>query len=605
MSNKLTGYIYAPDAIQGKSAYEIAVMNGFDGTEEEWLDSLTDEAVSRAEEVIKSTKESAVSEINSSAEEVKEYTENALTVIGEKVTEAETAEAKASVSAGKALESEIKAKTSEENAKLSENNAKDSETKAKTSENNAKSSENSAKTSETNAKTSENNAKSAETSAKNSADTATSAKNTAESAATSASNSANSAAKSSTEATESANSAEGYAIEANLSASYALSAEEQAKMALSKTETARDEAEAAASVAKSTAEIAANEVKKVCASAIPNTASGSVVSLTDISPIEHTLRVKARSKNSIPYPFYDTTKTTEGITYTDNGDGTVTANGTSTGIADFILAYDFPVKKGMIISGAPEGTNDDTFEIQVYKDGKNVVQSYGAMAIATTDFVGTARIRIRSGYTANNLVFKPQLAEFASPYTPYIDVSKAKLIKSGKNFAQINSVSAPFTDIVTIFEGEISGNFVLSCDISTLGDFTSESATLFRCTLKDGTTIFSTSVKYLEPVRISGVLTKVELVHWSYAKSGSVNNIQLEPGTVPTEFEPHKEPVPPYTINADGTVEGVTSLHPTTTLVPDTEGVVIDAEYNVDTKKYVDNQIDKKIAELMALVLEN
>ncbi len=36
----LKGKLAVPDAIHGKSAYEIAVMNGFDGTEEKWLESL-------------------------------------------------------------------------------------------------------------------------------------------------------------------------------------------------------------------------------------------------------------------------------------------------------------------------------------------------------------------------------------------------------------------------------------------------------------------------------------------------------------------------------------------------------------------------------------
>lgn len=40
---KLKGSISLPDAIQGDSAYEIAVKNGFDGTEEEWLASLKGE----------------------------------------------------------------------------------------------------------------------------------------------------------------------------------------------------------------------------------------------------------------------------------------------------------------------------------------------------------------------------------------------------------------------------------------------------------------------------------------------------------------------------------------------------------------------------------
>lgn len=37
---ELRGSLSMPDAIIGKSAYEIAVANGFDGTEAEWLASL-------------------------------------------------------------------------------------------------------------------------------------------------------------------------------------------------------------------------------------------------------------------------------------------------------------------------------------------------------------------------------------------------------------------------------------------------------------------------------------------------------------------------------------------------------------------------------------
>ena len=40
MSNVLRGTIVNPDVIRGKSAYEIAVMHGFEGTVEEWLESL-------------------------------------------------------------------------------------------------------------------------------------------------------------------------------------------------------------------------------------------------------------------------------------------------------------------------------------------------------------------------------------------------------------------------------------------------------------------------------------------------------------------------------------------------------------------------------------
>ena len=51
MSNVLRGTIVNPDVIRGKSAYEIAVMNGFDGTVEEWLASLKGEKGDRGEGV--------------------------------------------------------------------------------------------------------------------------------------------------------------------------------------------------------------------------------------------------------------------------------------------------------------------------------------------------------------------------------------------------------------------------------------------------------------------------------------------------------------------------------------------------------------------------
>ncbi len=41
--NVIKGKVFEPDTIHGKSAYEIAVINGFKGTEEEWLASLKGE----------------------------------------------------------------------------------------------------------------------------------------------------------------------------------------------------------------------------------------------------------------------------------------------------------------------------------------------------------------------------------------------------------------------------------------------------------------------------------------------------------------------------------------------------------------------------------
>lgn len=69
MSNVLRGTIVNPDKIYGKSAYEIAVMHGFDGTEEEWLESLTKELAKEVE----AEKQEALAAIEAKRDEILEY----------------------------------------------------------------------------------------------------------------------------------------------------------------------------------------------------------------------------------------------------------------------------------------------------------------------------------------------------------------------------------------------------------------------------------------------------------------------------------------------------------------------------------------------------
>ena len=58
----------------------------------------------------------------------------------------------------------------------------------------------------------------------------------------------------------------------------------------------------------------------------------------------------------------------------------------------------------------------------------------------------------------------------------------------------------------------------------------------------------------------------------------------VELGDMYTGYEPVL-PELTYTPSADGTVTGVKSIYPTTTLLSDKDGVVIDVEYNRDVNK--------------------
>lgn len=73
-------------------------------------------------------------------------------------------------------------------------------------------------------------------------------------------------------------------------------------------------------------------------------------------------------------------------------------------------------------------------------------------------------------------------------------------------------------------------------------------------------------------------------------------DIQIECGATATDIVPYITPTE-YAVNADGTVDGVTAIHPTTTLMTDTAGAVIDCTYSRDINK-VYEQLTQAIVSL-------
>lgn len=142
-------------------------------------------------------------------------------------------------------------------------------------------------------------------------------------------------------------------------------------------------------------------------------------------------------KNLISYPYYETTKTMNGIDFTDNGDGTITANGTATDTAKFRAKFwnDNPCGPGTYyVSGCPNGGSDNTYCINFaakYNDeiiGDTLDYGNG-FAINAPNGIDKfyAYIIIKTGVTVSNLVFKPQLelgtsaTEYEQYYADYED----------------------------------------------------------------------------------------------------------------------------------------------------------------------------------------
>ena len=122
---------------------------------------------------------------------------------------------------------------------------------------------------------------------------------------------------------------------------------------------------------------------------------------------------------------YPATTTRNGVTFTNNGDGTITVNGTG-GLNGVYHNFVPPaVKSGhkYMLYGCPTGGSNNMYCIvnTIYKSGRysGSFSDLGSGAISRALEEGemvTSNIFIAEGYTANNLVFKPQLFDLTQMF---------------------------------------------------------------------------------------------------------------------------------------------------------------------------------------------
>lgn len=143
---------------------------------------------------------------------------------------------------------------------------------------------------------------------------------------------------------------------------------------------------------------------------IEKTVSGSAILLDDVSEVPHEIsvqlssdtvtdfsnvNVRVSSKNLIKYPYTDTTLTTNGITFTDNGDTSITISGKATADAIFKL---FTLDVGTSNMWNEAVNNNEYFVSgckHFFYNGSNKIHSIGVPS-------GT-------DYSTNPITVKPQL----------------------------------------------------------------------------------------------------------------------------------------------------------------------------------------------------
>ena len=123
---------------------------------------------------------------------------------------------------------------------------------------------------------------------------------------------------------------------------------------------------------------------------------------------------------------YPATTTINGVTFTNNGDGSITVNGTATAnIIYQLTTYGTQTKisvnhKYLYTYNVPNVSNTTYYsDIKTIPSDKTVVNVTTCYVFytATGDDTGVRiNIRVFAGYTANNLVFKPQLFDLTEMY---------------------------------------------------------------------------------------------------------------------------------------------------------------------------------------------
>lgn len=175
-------------------------------------------------------------------------------------------------------------------------------------------------------------------------------------------------------------------------------------------------------------------------------------------------------ENLIPYPYKNTSKSINGVEFVDNGDGTVTATGTSTSDAFFYLSLPMTLKAGTYVFSNNGLVDSAKVHMQIYlyetpfTTIKSTTSSVNPFTVES-DCEVTIRLNVLSGETVDNYIFKPMLeaGSIVHEYQPY-NLSRKALRTDIDNVAELasrvdNQFSTASGDYITVNDS-VDGNIV-------------------------------------------------------------------------------------------------------------------------------------------------
>ena len=351
--------------------------------------------------------------------------------------------------------------------------------------------------------------------------------------------------------------------------------------------------------------------------ALHGSASGEAVRLSDITPNEHTLGVKVSGKNLfdkdnaniiIGYP--DAENVINGASSTRSvyipcaPNATYTVSKTLT--ARFAVAFtdDIP-SNGVAVTGRVQNNTASSITTTSGINSKYIVVWLYHVDLDTTT------IKINEVLATLQI----ELGSTATDYTPYIsDFSGVTLKKCKKNLLENPNIHA--YNYSTDYKKYNSADEILlpagtysisaSKNMPALQFWNKETKAYY--TVDEVVSAYSANTYYKlydgrglgrasDAVdRMYFTLKKEALITLNSGKPEETSvQCQIEFGSTATDYETYSGQS--YTPDNNGTVNDVISLYPITTIMTDTAGVIINAEYNKD--------LNKAISELYALVGNN
>lgn len=330
---------------------------------------------------------------------------------------------------------------------------------------------------------------------------------------------------------------------------------------------------------------------------IINTAKGSLIPLPDSAeaPIPSmkifgkTKQATTTGKNKLPYVPQSKTTLYNGITFVENGDGTITVNGTATANATYSFiptskAFTLTTGTTYTLKGCPSGGSMDTYRLSIQTTDylANYDDIGNGVTFTAIDKACYVFVMVKSGVTVNNLTFHPIIVEgstydgnwepytggmpspsFSYPQEPENNGDKGSIglfVKGGNLFNNDTSLLEPVTYISSSSGTEQTRIgydwFTLPVGVYTLSakilDTTVTDLYIYGVKYNaDGTkTMLNTIIGDIEQPPITFTVAEGDKIliynghnnldYTAAAKFFNAVQIQLNPGAVAKPYEPYK-----------------------------------------------------------------